>query len=50
VRQTEVNLIRGQVVKGLVKPIPIIKVKPVTKAGAESSPVVKTMKVDVVVL
>ena len=49
-REIEVNLIRGQIVKGLVKPIPVVKIKPGTESVTEFGARVKRVKVNVVVL
>ena len=49
-REIVIDLIRGQVVKSLMKPIPVVKFKPVTKSVTELGSGAKRVKVNVVVL
>ena len=49
-RNITLNLIRGQVVKGLVKPIPVIKIKPITDSVPKFSSAAKGVEVNVVIL
>ena len=45
-----VNLIRGQVVKRLVKAIPVIKIEPIAETVPKFGPAAKRVKVNIVVL
>ena len=45
-----INLIRGQVVKGLVKPIPVIKIEPITESVPKFRSAAKGVEVNVVIL
>ena len=49
-REIVIDLIRGQIVKRLVKPIPVVKIEPITESVTEFGPGVKRVKVEVVVL
>jgi len=49
-RKTVIDLIRGQVVKRLVKTVSVVKVEPIAEAVAELGPVGKRVKINVVVL
>ena len=46
-RKTVIDLIRGQVVKGLVKPIPVITVAPMPESVPQLESVAKRVRVNV---
>jgi hypothetical protein len=49
-RKSEVNLIRGQVVKRLMGPLSVVKPKPLLQTAAQLGAIVKRPKVKILVL